>query len=73
MINKKDLSKKKILFLLNQKGNLEVLITTLAISLLTIAGIFTSHYNSDKFTGRIKVFETVVTPKTSTDKFIAGG
>lgn len=70
MLNKKKSIKEKILLLLKQKGYLEFLITTFAILLLTILGIFTSHYNSDKFIGRIKVYETVVTPVNTTDKVV---
>ena len=70
MLNKKDIQKEKILLLLKQKGNLEFLITTFFISLLTILGVFMSHYNCDKFIGRVKVYETVVTPVNPTDKVI---
>lgn len=71
MLNKKDLQKEKILLLLNQKGYLEFLITTLIISLLTITGVFISHYNSDKIIRRIRIIETVIEPTNHTDNFTA--
>ena len=72
MTNKKITIKEK-LSLLKHENNSDFLITTFIISLLTIIGVFMSHYNSDKFIGRIKVYETVATPTSSSGKITGKG
>lgn len=54
MLNQKEYAKKEKTSQLKQKGDVEFFITIFIISLLTLLGIFTSHYNNDKFYSKNK-------------------
>lgn len=69
MLHQKKLLKKKKTSILNQKEELEFLFTTILISLLTIMGIFMSHYNNDKL---ISENRGIITSVISTDSIYKG-
>ena len=56
----KILAKEKFSSSLKRKENLDFLITTTVIILLTIMGIFMSHYNQNKFMSGIKEIQPKV-------------
>ena len=59
MISKKILAKEEIAELFKYKWSLELLITTLLVSLLLITGVFV-NYRKDKFNRRIEIFSPLV-------------
>ena len=59
MITKKILAKEEITKLFKQKWSLELLITTLLVSLLLITGVFV-NYRKDNFNRRIEIFSPLV-------------
>ena len=59
MITKKILAKEEITKLFKQKWSLELLITTLLVSLLLITGVFV-NYRKDNFNRRIEILSPLV-------------
>lgn len=55
--------KERIRYLLSVEYNLDFLMTTSIALLLTITGVYISHSNSDKFTGRVRIIDSAVTSK----------
>ena len=60
MIFVKNLAKENVSFRLKHKENLDFIIITSLITLLTMMGIFMSHYNKNTFMGGIKQFHPIV-------------
>ena len=59
MITKKFFAKEEITELFKQKWSLELLITTLLVTLLLITGVFV-NYKKDNFNRRIEIFSPLV-------------
>ena len=59
MITKKILLKEEIAELFKHKWSLELILTTLLVSLLLITGVFV-NYRKDKFNRRIEIFSPLV-------------
>ncbi len=70
MLSRKNLKKK--FSLLKQESNLDFLITTFFISLLTILGFFVSYKNKDKFIDEMKYFNTVIISTNPADNAVSG-
>ena len=71
MLNERNLSIEKEPSILKQKRSFECLITISLITLLTLSGIFMSHYNNERFIGGNKGFNTLVTSTDPTDKALS--
>ena len=57
--------------LLKQKCNSDFLITAFIISLITIMGVFMSHYNNDMFISRFRAIDSVVISTDLIDEDVA--